>query len=69
VKNLTILSNPDYAKPAAIPILERGNTMNTSENREDQEDQMATDNPTQETDFAPMVETAAVSRIAVLDPG
>jgi hypothetical protein len=43
--------------------------MNTSEDSEDQADPMTTDNPAQETDFAPMVEHAAVSRIAVLDPG
>jgi hypothetical protein len=43
--------------------------MDTSENSEDQADPMTTEDSTQETDFAPMVEHAAVSRIAVLDPG
>jgi hypothetical protein len=43
--------------------------MNTSEDNEDQVEPIATDNATQEADFVPMVDRAAVSRIAVLDPG
>jgi hypothetical protein len=43
--------------------------MDMSEDSEEQEDLTTTDNPSQETDYTPMVEHAAVSRIAVLDPG